>query len=189
MTDVMLDIETFGTNSNAAIIQVGACFFDMSDGKLSSVFRRNITLTSCLLAGLEVDKSTIDWWKQQSAEAKASLNAPAETLGAVLEELASFLSGHNDELVVWANGTDFDVALVKNAYARAGKRCPFKYNAGRDLRTIIDLAKRQGYQEPDFTPAVAHDALHDCQSQVARLFAAVQFLTVGTVPANVPQSV
>jgi len=39
MKDVMLDVETLGTKSTAAIIQIGACYFDRETGEIGDKFK------------------------------------------------------------------------------------------------------------------------------------------------------
>ncbi len=41
MRDCMIDFETLGTGPDAAIIQVGACYFDRVTGEIGATFKRN----------------------------------------------------------------------------------------------------------------------------------------------------
>ncbi|NKB42527.1 MAG: hypothetical protein GKR86_16085, partial [Ilumatobacter sp.] len=97
-TDIMLDLETFGTGNNAAIVSIGAVAFN-ADGDNASLwtnspdilaangqgFRANIDLRASTLPG-EFDAGAIEFWLKQSPEAREALVAePRVTLGVALE--------------------------------------------------------------------------------------------------------
>ena len=80
------------------------------------------------------------------------------------------------ELELWAKGTDFDLALLKNAYQRLGIQPAFAYNVGRDVRTVIALAKLIGWEEVKVEATIAHDALADSEAQAKQVQLAVDYL-------------
>jgi hypothetical protein len=51
MKDVMLDIETFGNGKHAAICQIGACYFDRSNGEIGATFKVNVDARSAEKSG------------------------------------------------------------------------------------------------------------------------------------------
>ena len=64
MHHVMLDLETLGTSSNAAIIVVGAIFFDPKTGKTGVPFYQ-------IVKGPQdnngiIDADTVLWWMAQA---------------------------------------------------------------------------------------------------------------------------
>jgi hypothetical protein len=73
MNNVMLDIETLSVSKNAAIISIGAVFFNPATGEMGNEFYQTITRASCEAQGLEVDGDTLQWWSEQSLEARAVL--------------------------------------------------------------------------------------------------------------------
>lgn len=46
MKNLMIDLETMGNSSNAAIVSIGACFFEPSTGEIGEKFSRIIYLES-----------------------------------------------------------------------------------------------------------------------------------------------
>ncbi|MFM2590025.1 3'-5' exoribonuclease domain-containing protein [Vibrio sp. TBV020] len=46
MKNLMIDLETMGNSSNAAIVSIGACFFEPSTGEIGEKFSRIISLES-----------------------------------------------------------------------------------------------------------------------------------------------
>lgn len=51
MQDVMLDLETMGTDANAAIIAIGAVEFDIQNGEIGERFYAVIDLESAVAGG------------------------------------------------------------------------------------------------------------------------------------------
>lgn len=71
--DVMIDFETLGNGKNAAVVQVGACYFDRGTGKIGGVFKRNIDARSAIKSGN--DPETYDFY---FADAMAKLKEHLE---------------------------------------------------------------------------------------------------------------
>lgn len=158
---LMLDLETLGCQHDAAIIQIGACFFDDITGEISSTFLENVLLKSSLDCGLTVDASTIEWWmKQEKLAINSVLSLPRSYLVDVLVRYKLFAEPATK---VWCHST-FDFIILMNAYKKCRLDEPHKYYICRDLRTLGDLAnttkqkfKREG---------IHHNALDDCKFQV-----------------------
>ena len=71
---LMIDIEAAGKSTSAALLSIGAVFFDPATGVLGETFYQPINLASSQYHGGQVDASTIGWWVQQSEEARAVFN-------------------------------------------------------------------------------------------------------------------
>lgn len=166
MEGIMLDIETMGTRPSSAILSIGAVEFNAA--KISNPFSVRISLQSCLDVGLTVDASTINWWIEQSAEARNKLlnTNPIPLAEALLALNAAFL--WKDKLV-WCNGLNFDLPILEHAYYVTGKHVPWKYYNGRDYRTIKGLFPKELIRSLEVKPAVAHDALEDAAAQAKTL--------------------
>jgi len=138
MNHLMVDIETLSTEKTAAILSIGACYFDPATNEIGNTFYRNVDTQSCLDAGLTESQSTRDWWAKQGESAKAVLSTPEpEPLYDVLLAFFSFAVGSKR---VWANAPSFDCDILSNAYQATGLTKPWKYWQERDCRTIKDLA-------------------------------------------------
>ena len=66
----MLDLETMGKGPSAAIVTIGAVFFDPMTGELGAEFEAHIDLRDSARFG-EIDPDTVLWWLGQSDEAIA----------------------------------------------------------------------------------------------------------------------
>lgn len=165
MKHLMLDIETLGTGHNAAILSVGACFFD--DNEIGETFHQNINLVSCLNHGLDVDGSTFYWWIQQGKLARMALLDPRpKPLSVVLDNFSTFIElhyKHPEKVHVWGNGVSFDNVILRNAYKKTKRKAPWHYSRDMCYRTTKNLLgiKRKS--------TATHNALQDAIDQAKDL--------------------
>ena len=162
MKDIMIDLETMGKGATAAIVAIGACYFDPQTGNIGEKFYANVDLQSALDVGLTVDGSTVMWWLEQSSEARASLAVPdALPIGAALSEFSAWVrAAHDfrlddddddaplynaqllraavdpDDVCVWGNGAAFDNAKLSHAYTACHLEQPWKHWGDRCYRTV-----------------------------------------------------
>lgn len=165
---IMLDLESLGTNSYAAILSVGAVAFDPWSKEVNYSFHMGVTLESALKYG-RVDASTLEWWltNPDLEDARYSLAKLAkEDLDNVLfgfaEWVRSVSNGENAR-AIWGNGAVFDNVVLSNAYTAVGYDKPWNYRADRCFRTLRALAPR--VKPPTIAGGVAHDALYDARLQ------------------------
>lgn len=88
------------------------------------------------------------------------------------ETLGTWLTASDaDELKIWCQGTDFDIALLREAYRTvygSEDRLPWTYRNVRDARTyFLEAAAFFAPDEPDpyeliKTDGTKHDAVADC---------------------------
>ena len=163
MKEVMVDIETLGIVPGSVIIQIGAVDFDLD--KIGEGFKINITKQSGLDLNMKVDPSTVRWWKNQSAEAIASVSAePRVDIGTALEMFNTWFNSVGGQ-TIWGNGSTFDNALMDMAYRVTRVPRPWHFTNDRDLRTLVAVAGMMGIEEPRVNYGVAHDGLDDAISQ------------------------
>ena len=170
MKELMLDIEAVDTRPNAAILQIGACYFDRNTGKIGKTFSINIDLKSCIEKGLTVSGDTLYWWFEQSDEARISMTKKPR--GKIETALNKFKTFTKEAKCIWCHAT-YDFPIVNNAMIVCGIK-PMNFLIARDIRTVTDLAnvklkdfKREG---------VHHTALDDCIFQVEYVTTAVNKL-------------
>lgn len=156
MNDLMLDIETLGTRPTSVICQLGACYFDRNTGKVGDKFLKNIEVGSALMAGLTIDQSTVDWWKQQD---ERTWHTGLIDIWSALHLFSDFCK---DVKSVWSHAT-FDVPIVQNAYQVCDIKSPWHYRAAKDIRTLVDLTNPKFKTDKDLK---THNALDDCLYQV-----------------------
>ncbi|ELB2912193.1 3'-5' exoribonuclease [Vibrio parahaemolyticus] len=172
----MLDLETMGSGSKAAIVSIGAVFFDPLTGDTGAEFYLVVSLNSSAHYG-ELDPSTVIWWMQQSEEARAVFKDESKTtLKAALESFSNWINEHCDlndkdkpEAVVWGNGATFDNVIMGNAYKATRLRQPWAFYNDRDVRTIVDLGRELRGVDPKKDlelEGTAHNALDDAKFQV-----------------------
>lgn len=170
---VMLDLETFGTGTNAAVVQLAVQPFNSLTGEFEKSHgnRWDVSLDSCLWAGGNVDEDTIAWWVGQS---KRGCRMPSgkgypirEVIRLMTEWLQSPIFQLGPKYTIWSQGAGFDIPIVEGYCRRLGINAPWRYHAARDTRTVYDLAGEDGWQKAPGEPS--HDALEDCWKQIEDL--------------------
>jgi hypothetical protein len=177
-SDIMIDIETLGTAPGSVIVSIGAVAFSptMEEKEWRRFSAEPIGVATCKAVGLTTDLATIEWWKQQTPEARAVVDA-AEAGGAACVHIVEALHGFTGWLSslpraadtqldkafnVWGNGSDFDNVLLGVAYAKAAVAQPWWYGSGRCFRTM--RKEFPTVPAPEFT-GVRHNALADAVFQ------------------------
>jgi hypothetical protein len=168
MIEVMADIETLGTGSDAAILSIAAVKFDVKANRVFSdpgnTFYRVIDLKSALEAGGTVEADTFYWWMEQGHAARTAC-ARGKNIH-INEALSSFLDWFPSGATLWSNGSDFDKPIIESAMRRSHITPPWAYYKGRDMRTLkatilyLDLE----ISERDFS-GTKHNALDDSINQ------------------------
>lgn len=149
-TDIAIDLETFDTSPTAAMSIISAVAFNRATGEHQSLedsFYEFVDVNSCIRAGLTVNGHTIMWWLGQSDEARNMLidgQPMAIELAVMLEKLSSWYGQqcmqHNSVLNVWSNGANFDLPILRHAYAACDSVTPWKFYHEKCFRTLADEA-------------------------------------------------
>lgn len=162
-TDVMIDLETLATSSDAAILTIGAVKFDpfgreKQDPTMDSFYVR-VDLDSCHEIGLVTSDDTIAWWANQSKEAQEEAFSTEGRIHIrdAFEKLYKFCWGAKR---IWSNGAAFDVVICETVFKRIQKATPWSFWQVRDVRTAFDLGIN-----PQRPPVTAHHALEDAWNQ------------------------
>ena len=210
MIDVTVDFETCSLSPTAAVMSIGAVawkrydkvspFFDKGDGVLrNSTFSAHVDLRSMFLNGFTFDQSTADWWAKQSDEVKAALldndsdESPCQPIDVVVNDFLSWMEDikkklGDEDLCLWAQGTDFDVAILRYICYKMGMKFKVKHTQLRDHRTfylecariIWDAAEPNeesftldnayaltvDYKDIADGEGAAHDPLFDCKRSI-----------------------
>lgn len=162
-TDVMIDLETLATSTDASILTIGAVKFDpfgreLKEPQMDSFYVR-VDLDSCNEIGLVTNDDTIAWWANQSKEAQEEAFGEDNRIhiSDAFEQLYKFCWGAKR---VWSNGAAFDVVICETVFKRIGKAVPWSFWQVRDVRTAFDLGIN-----PIRPPVTAHHALEDAWNQ------------------------
>ena len=168
-TDVMIDLETFGTDSNAVIVVIAGIKFNRAEptkplGNMETFYVR-IDPESCKKAGLTVNEQTLNWWHSQPLNSRyeAVENPDRLPLKTALLKFSEWLRETPTTKRIWAKGTDFDCVILSNAYKAVNLPTPWKFWNVRDLRTLMDIA---GVKNSDLPSGDMHHALQDCHRQI-----------------------
>ncbi|HHC4762437.1 exonuclease [Escherichia albertii] len=165
-THMMIDLETMGKNPDAAVISIGAIFFDPQTGDIGPEFSKTIDLDT---AGGVIDRDTVKWWLKQSREAQSAILADEIPLDDALLQLREFIDENSGEFFVqvWGNGTSFDNVILRRSYERQGIPCPWHYCNDRDVRTIVELGGAMDFDARTAIPfeGERHNALDDARYQ------------------------
>lgn len=163
--DIMVDLETLGTRVNAPIVAVGACFFDISTGKIGKTFDAAIDLTEALRYG-RADGDTIKWWLGQSDAARQKVARGRSDPSKVYSAFFDFAISGGENVRPWGNGASFDISMLEYSLGRViEKAAPWKFWNVRDCRTIKHLADAMGLKYPGERKGMHHSALDDAVFQ------------------------
>lgn len=167
---IMLDIETLGTRPGSIVLTIGAVKF--SKGGLGDAFYRSISKADSFAHGLTRDPATVEWWQQQSEEAREAALAGMDTLQDTLKAFTEFCTaGDPLAIAMWGNGSDLDNVLLEEAYWAAGMKTPWRFTGNRCYRTVKNL-----FPDVQVDPVgTTHNALDDATYQANHLIAISNF--------------
>lgn len=180
MNHIMIDIECFGTNHNAAIASIGACEFSMDPATLQDKERPQRRTFHMGIRPLRFESNemmysheTICWWLKQSDKARAALVFEIEsgqTLNLALRLLHDWLNFWKPATrVVWAKPAMFDLLILQTAYQRLDLPCPWESNKTSCMSQFFRDKKRPKIPKNDLKHDALSDAIH--QSQVLEAYA------------------
>lgn len=185
--NVMIDLETLSTHTNAAIIEIGAVEFNKYTGDIGERLNIIINPSDWCKNERHADGNTIQWWMKQSKQAierftTQQKNIEYLNLDKALERLKYFINdcGNYDEeqsVVVWGNGSTMDITILQSAYEHFNMKLPWKYWSINDVRTIVDL-NPSIKEHCKFTEGIKHSAVSDCLHQIKYLTDTIKTLTV-----------
>ena len=158
----MADIETLGTRPGDTILSIGACMFTHEG--VTEKFYVTISGESSKAAGLRAQRSTIEWWAKQSAEAKAAAFKGEFALDVALDKFTAWL-GNAETTLMYGNGANFDNALIAAAYRAVKKDPPWKFWNDRCYRTLAAMFLDTKVERT----GTYHHALDDAITQAERL--------------------
>lgn len=167
--DVMLDLETLGTEPFAPILSIGACTFHLGDvtgEPITDTFYQAIDIESSLKLGMRPSGATLKWWMNQSEDARSVFQDPAAC--SLPDALDAFTDWVNSRPVqVWGNSARFDCGLLAAAYRACSKELPWQFWNERCYRTMKNLPGASSVSLQRM--GTHHNALDDAMSQADHL--------------------
>ncbi len=158
--DITFDFETCALCPTAAVMSMGAVawkrdgeytpFFLDKDGDADSdyTFSAHVDLRGMFIDGFTFDAATAQWWSRQSDDAKDSLlewdaeDAPCWRIQTVVKSFFDWIKDIKeatdaDAVCLWSQGSDFDIAILRNICHKYGIAIPVSYKTFRDHRTFF----------------------------------------------------
>jgi DNA polymerase III epsilon subunit-like protein len=166
MTEVMVDLETYSTNSDALIITIGAIKFSRK-GNLQTLedsdkFYRRITIESSRILGLNINPETVLWWSQQSKESRYEIETDEDRVP-IQQALKELNEWFGCKRKIWGHGSVFDCIILENSYKACNIEAPWNFWDVRDSRTMFDIG---GIKMKDLPTKGEHHALYDAYRQI-----------------------
>jgi len=208
--DITIDFETCALCPTAAVMSVGAVAWNREaedspfvfEGISSSLFNydKHVDLRSQFIDGFIFDKETAQWWAQRSDEAKKAVleydDTPLAPIDNVVDNFCRWMREIKElvgakQLILWSQGSDFDIAILRNICNKYGIEIPVSYKNIRDHRTffmegakmILDKAgaefnadKAYMLVEPYEGEGAAHDPVYDCKRSIYSTWQMMQHL-------------
>lgn len=139
-----------------------------------------------------IDPRTLSWWLDQDLVAFDKVFRPerddTQHLRTVLLDFLGFVGdwkrewfgGARPKVLIWGNAPSFDCGLMQAACKRCAVEWPFTPFQERDYRTIKDMGKIMGIEQPPFV-GTKHDALDDAYHQANYAIMVLQAAKRGVV--------
>lgn len=162
---LMLDLETMGNKSNAALVSIGAVEFNINTGQTGREFYERVNLQSCFDKGLIANGSTIYWWLKQNETARMEIIKGGDNITDVLLRLRSFML-ELGEFQLWGNGARLDIGIIEDAFTACNiDEMPWNFRNERDVRTLVSFSPLIKEQCP--FQGIRHEPISDCKHQIA----------------------
>ena len=168
MTDLMLDLETWGKPPNGVITEIGWAVFDAEEIRETGVIY--VDPQSCENAGLRADVSTMKWCLDNP---RTDCPGFWPDLDEALHKLSRIVS-RTGPTRVWAKSPAFDLAILETAYrlvfgGEYGAARPWEFRQERDVRTLLEAANVEASKAVHSAEADARAQAGDVQRAWAKL--------------------
>lgn len=170
MIEAMIDLETLGTDQDAAVVQIAAVAF--CGARVLGTCDVRVPLSAPDQG--RIDPNTLAWWMgQPDAVFRSVVQREGENrLADAIVHLVGFLETQRVERT-WSCGPTFDHAILRHHAGRLRVCLPasMSFRNERCFRTARDLASRLGISSKK---KPTHDALQDCLDQHDALVSLLQ---------------
>ena len=166
--ELMIDIETTGTEPGCKVLTIGAFGFDKEGNQCEFYVRFDNNKLSKLFND---DPNTMAWWQSQSNEAYAQAFGGTEDPQKGLADfkqwiLTKFDTGKFGNFKVWCRGLDFDFPILKQFFKVFGFKFPWNFWQQYDYRTVANIFPVIKNAESN---GLKHVALEDAKAQMRGL--------------------
>lgn len=174
----MIDLETIDTRDSAVILSIGMFAFDKNTAielaenadeflakNREQLLLLNMEVQRQLDNGRTIGWETIQWWMEQSSEAKEvflSKDIVRYTAEMAALEIRNFIKDNNIDKV-WAYPSTFDHAILNEYWLDFGEMNPIHYTNQLDMRTPRYLTQVPRPKRIEWM--INHNAMWDCVDQ------------------------
>lgn len=163
--DVMIDLETLGTDTDSVILSIGLCKFSLDDLLIhENSLELFPSVESQIGHGRFMDFNTIQWWMKQNKEAQErTFQSGRVSVENALHSIAGYIKDDaNTEHVVWGNGSSFDISMLEHLFKMYNIKVPWRYSNVNDFRTFRRFVADNRKSE---AASIEHSAVHDAVAQ------------------------
>ncbi len=183
MDQLMIDIESLGTNTDCPVISIGAVWFDIKTRTIGPDFYAILDVADQIDTKIRfADASTLRWWMGQSNAAKTIFKDNPAPTKQVLELFRKWIMNFTGSTAQttkkcfpWGNGNSFDLVIMESLFKDYGVVCPWNYYSQRDLRTYKEFIGKGAKVEK--LEGVNHNAKDDCINQINYIFKHAENIT------------
>lgn len=172
--NLMIDIETLGNTSSAAMVSIAAVAFNKTEidnhSDIGPSVMYNIFLHDALEHG-DVSASTLQWWaKEDQSLFQNMLNTGNMTTVDALIDLAVLAELHlDDNFKIWANGPDFDLKIIEDKIEKLKEYPVYKFWSPWNQRCVRTLKAIDPALAKSFINNEKHNPLQDCLTQIDQI--------------------
>ena len=179
MYDLMIDIETLATDSNALVCSISAIQFNLDTGQIGEKFEIGLNWDEQISKGAVVDMGTVRWWLSQDKQAQNSLlSLSCSNVNNALNDfnrwLADTFKSSFSNIRLWGNGATFDNVIVENLFKRHNVEFFIRFWNHRDVRTLVDVSNID--LRTFIFEGIKHNGLDDCKHQIKYCVAAKKLI-------------
>ncbi len=170
--DITFDLETLSLAADAAVLQVAAVAWHRHSATPNIFvdfppFEAKVDLRSCAMGGFDFDPDTLHWWHEKPQAFRDTMaSGDCYPIDEVFAQFLQWMqdvkiSTGSDGIMLWSQGSDMDVAILRHVIRKYGLKLPLSYRDFRDARTfIIELANF--FFTPSLNTALAdHEKAYD----------------------------
>jgi hypothetical protein len=162
-THIVVDLETLSLRPSAIILSIGAASNTGGNFYVELDYRQQERL------GRHADLSTCLWWGEQERDL-----CPLRGVIPLVNALSDFTHWialqqfkTTAETYIWARGTDFDIAVLNDAFRKEKVPVPWVYKNVRDIRTALAIMRMP--EEALAKPVSKHHAFYDAEADLQNL--------------------
>lgn len=167
MNNVMLDIETLGTEPGCVILSIAAVQFNENTGETGASFYEKIDLKNSLDLGLVICPETLKWWMDKDQKVfKEALdgNKKLEDVLVLFREYINNIKLQHGDVSIWGNSARFDLGILAEAHKKVSLKLSWDTWLEVCFRTFVRKHKELRKSIPFL--GNKHYPIDDCHHQI-----------------------